>query len=479
MVTEADFISLLPLLVLPGAAIIIMLLISFWRNHQLTYIISSLSLIAAFGFVMGSDKASHLIEPLLIIDGFGLFNMGLIVLTALAVSMLSYAYFEQREERKGEYYILLMLATFGACVLVISNHFASLFLGLEILSVALYGKIAYLRKREKSDEAGLKYLILAAFSSAFILFGMALVYMETGFLEFVKIGNQISSTEEISSLLIAGFGLMVVGVGFKLGVVPFHMWAPDVYEGAPAPVTAFIATVSKGGMVALLVRLFVAVNGYEMNSLTTAFTVIAIASMFIGNFLAIQQSNIKRLLAYSSIAHLGYLLVAFLAGGTLGVEAVSFYLVAYFITSLGAFGTVTILSDEDRDSDQLDDYQGLFWRRPLMATVFTGMLLSLAGIPLTVGFVGKFYLIAAGVKGNQWLLVVMLAINSVIGLYYYIRIIAKMIETPTEEATKKLLHPTSYMASMIVIAALMGLLVWLGVNPNGMMMLIRELVVIG
>jgi NADH-quinone oxidoreductase subunit N len=153
--------------------------------------------------------------------------------------------------------------------------------------------------------------------------------------------------------------------------------------------------------------------------------------------------------------------------------------VAYFITSLGAFGTVTILSDEDRDSDQLDDYQGLFWRRPLMATVFTGMLLSLAGIPLTVGFIGKFYLIAAGVKGNQWLLVVMLAINSVIGLYYYIRIIAKMIETPTEEATKKMLHPTSYMASMIVIAALMGLLVWLGVNPNGMMMLIRELVVIG
>ncbi len=476
---RADFISLLPLLVLFGAAILIMLVISIKRDHRLTYIISSVSLVAAFAFVMRSDRVTHEIQPLLIVDGFGLFNIGLLLMTALAVSMLSYAYFEQREERKGEYYILLILATFGACVLVISKHFASLFLGLEILSVALYGMIAYLRKREKSDEAGLKYLILAAFSSAFILFGMALVYVTTGFMEFTSIGLYMINTGEISALLMAGFGLMVVGVGFKLGVVPFHMWAPDVYEGAPAPVTVFIATVSKGGMVALMVRFFTYVNGHSFGELITTFTVIAIASMFVGNFLALRQNNIKRILAYSSIAHLGYLLVAFLAGGTLGVEAVSFYLMAYFITSLGAFGMVTVLSDEDRDADRIEDYQGLFWRRPMMATVFTGMLLSLAGIPLTAGFVGKFYLLAAGVGSQLWLLVVMLVINSVIGLYYYIRIIAKMAEEPSEAASKKMLHPTVYLASVMVIAVLVVLLLWFGVSPTGMMQLIRDLVVLG
>lgn len=473
---KADFIALMPLLVLFGSSIVIMLTITIKRNHQLTYMISSGSLVAAFAFVLSSDKGVHHIKPMLVVDGFGLFNLGLILLTALAVSMLSYAYFEQREERKGEYYILLILATLGAGVLVISNHFASLFLGLEILSVALYGMIAYLRKREKSDEAGIKYLILAAFSSAFILFGMALVYTVTGSMEFAGIGSYVYNEGEISRLLMAGFGLMVVGVGFKLGVVPFHMWTPDVYEGAPAPITAFIATVSKGGMVALMVRFFIAVDGHSFNELMTTFSVIAIASMFIGNFLALQQNNIKRVLAYSSIAHLGYLLVAFLAGGNLGIEAVSFYLVAYFVTSLGAFGMVAVLSDPDRDADHLEDYQGLFWRRPLMATVFTGMLLSLAGIPLTAGFVGKFYLLVAGVGSNQWLLVVMLVINSVIGLFYYIRIIAKMMESPTEEATKKMLHPTVYMASVIVIAALVVLLLWFGVNPDGLMGLIRQMV---
>lgn len=477
--SEVDFIRLLPLLALFVASVLIMLVISVKRDHRLTYMISSTSLVAAFAFVLFGDKHVHHIEPLLIIDGFALFNTGLIVLTALAVSMMSYAYFEQREERKGEYYILLILATFGACILVVSKHFASLFLGLEILSVALYGMIAYLRQREKSDEAGIKYLILAAFSSAFLLFGMALVYTATGMLDFAGVGLHLKNTGEMSSLLMAGFGLMIVGVGFKLGVVPFHMWAPDVYEGAPAPVTAFIATVSKGGMVALMVRFFVAVDGHSFGELMVTFTVIAIASMFVGNFLAIQQNNVKRILAYSSIAHLGYLLVAFLAGGSLGIEAVSFYLVAYFITSLGAFGMVAILSDEDRDADQIEDYQGLFWRRPLMATVFTGMLLSLAGIPLTAGFVGKFYLLAAGVGSNQWLLVVMLVINSVIGLYYYIRIIAKMMETPSEEATKKMLHPSVYFASVIVIAVLVALLVWIGVNPNGLMELIREMVPLG
>ena len=475
---KTDFLSVIPLFILTSAAILILFSIAVKRNHKVIYVITTVSLAADFAYLaIYEATAIWVIEPLFIFDGFGTFNTGLILLTALAVTMISYAYFEQREERKEEYYILLILATLGAVVLVISKHFISLFLGLEILSVSLYSMIAYLRKRERSDEAGIKYLILAAFSSAFLLFGMALVYVEVGSMEFSGITRYLSSSSQMPPIVFAGFGLMTVGIGFKLGVVPFHMWAADVYEGAPAPVTAFIATVSKGGMMALLVRFFTQINGYQYHALTLVFTVIAIASMFIGNFLALRQSNVKRVLAYSSIAHIGYLLVAFLAGGKLGVEAVSFYLVAYFITTTGAFGILATLSDKDRDAEMLEDYKGLFWTRPWTATIFTAMLLSLAGIPLTAGFIGKFYIVAAGVNAHQWLLIVMLAVNSAIGLYYYIKIIATMVERyegGREPADQ--LHPSVYIVSGVTMAILTLLLIWIGVLPNAIMVLIQELV---
>src|SRR6185369_9593271 len=190
----------------------------------------------------------------------------------------------------------------------------------------------------------------------------ALVYTASGSMDFTGIGTYLSSVNTLPITMIAGLGLMIVGIGFKLGVVPFHMWAPDVYQGAPAPVTAFIATVSKGGVIVLLVRFFAQINGFKYPAVVISFTVIAIASMLIGNLLAIQQKNVKRILAYSSIAHMGYILVAFLASGSLGKEAVSFYLVAYSLTNIGAFGVVAILSDQDRDAEMLEDYQGLFWR---------------------------------------------------------------------------------------------------------------------
>ena len=475
--SKTDFLSVVPLFILTSAAILILFSIAVKRNHKVIYIITTVSLAVDFVYIVVYKATTWVIEPLFIFDGFGTFNTGLILLTALAVTMISYAYFEQREERREEYYILLILATLGAVVLVISKHFVSLFLGLEILSVSLYSMIAYLRKRERSDEAGIKYLILAAFSSAFLLFGMALIYAASGAMEFSGITNFLSKSQELPLVMFAGFGMMTVGIGFKLGVVPFHMWAADVYEGAPAPVTAFIATVSKGGMMVLLVRLFTAINGYHYEGLTLVFTTIAITSMFVGNFLALRQSNVKRMLAYSSIAHLGYLLVAFLAGGQLGMEAISFYLVAYFITTTGAFGILATLSDKDRDAELLEDYKGLFWARPWTATMFTAMLLSLAGIPLTAGFIGKFYLVAAGIGEHLWLLVIMLAVNSAIGLYYYIRIIATMLERHEgEQASENVLHPSIFIVSGMTMAVLTILLIYIGVHPNGMMVLIQQVI---
>lgn len=477
--SKTDFLSVIPLFILTSTAILIMFSISIKRNHKLIYVITAASLIGDFAYlVLYNAHVKWILEPLFIFDGFGVFNMGLILLATVAVTMISYAYFEQREERKEEYYILLILGTLGACTLVISKHFVSFFLGLEILSVSLYSMIAYLRTRPRSDEAGIKYLIMAAFSSAFLLFGMALVYATTGSMEFNEIAAHLSKLPAMPLILIAGFGLMVVGIGFKLSIVPFHMWAADVYEGAPAPVTAFIATISKGGMIALLVRFFVAIDGYRYESLVIIFTVIAIASMFIGNLLALRQRNVKRILAYSSIAHMGYIMVAFLAGGAMGVEAVSFYLLAYFITTVGAFGIVAMLSDKDHDAELMDDYHGLLWRRPWTAAAFAAMLLSLAGIPLTAGFVGKFYVVAAGINTNLWLLVIMLAVNSAIGLYYYIKIIAVMFEGHEVKAaeTQTRLQPTAYIVSGITLSALVGLLLWVGIFPEWIMDVIRTYV---
>lgn len=476
--SKTDFLHIIPLFILTSAAILIMFSISVKRNHKLIYIITAAALLGDFAYLATYFKGERwVIEPLFVFDGFGVFNMCLILLTAVAVTMISYAYFEQREERKEEYYILLILATLGACALVISKHFVSLFLGLEILSVSLYSMIAYLRTRERSDEAGIKYLIMAAFSSAFLLFGMALVYAMAGAMEFGEIASWLSKQGGIPLVMMAGLGMMLVGIGFKLSVVPFHMWAADVYEGAPAPVTAFIATVSKGGMIVLLVRFFVEINGYRYDSMVLIFTGIAIASMFIGNFLALRQSNVKRILAYSSIAHMGYLLVAFLAGEQLGIEAVTFYLVAYFITTVGAFGILSTLSDSDRDAERMDDYRGLLWRRPWTAAALSAMLLSLAGIPLTAGFVGKFYIVAAGVNTSLWLLVVMLAINSALGLYYYIKIIAVMFEREeATQSTEERLTPSAYIISGVTLSVLVALLLWVGIYPEWIVGVIRTYV---
>jgi NADH-quinone oxidoreductase subunit N len=229
-----------------------------------------------------------------------------------------------------------------------------------------------------------------------------------------------------NGLLLIGLAMILTGVGFKLAVVPFHMWTPDVYEGAPAPVTAFIATVSKGAMATLLLRLFAQAGASAYDTVILALSLIAAGSMVLGNLLALWQQNVKRLLAYSSIAHLGYLLVAFVAGGSRAAEAVTMYIVAYVVTSLAAFGCVTVLSEKTGDADTLDAYRGLFWRRPGLTVVLAAALFSLAGMPLTAGFIGKFYVVAAAVESASWWLVMLVVLSSALGLFYYLRIVVAL-----------------------------------------------------
>ncbi|HUJ88571.1 MAG TPA: NADH-quinone oxidoreductase subunit N, partial [Syntrophorhabdales bacterium] len=377
---------ILPLIVLSAASVVIMLTIACYRNHRLTYFLTLATTVVAFLILPAiSSQAPAQVTPLLLIDGYSLFYSGLILLSLLAVTLLSYDYLNGRRENPEEYYILLLVATLGSIILVASSHFASFFLGLEILSISLYALIAYDR-RPLMIEAGLKYLVLAAASSSFLLFGMALIYAQLGTMSFSEIASKLPSAGAIDLIYAVAVVMIIIGIGFKLSLVPFHMWTPDVYQGAPAPVTAYIATVSKGAVFALLLRYFSGVELHAYGSLFVIFTIIAIISMFTGNLLALFQTNIKRLLAYSSIAHLGYLLVAFLSSGPLRVSAVTFYLVAYFVMTLGAFGVVTVLSGKENDADEIEDYHGLVKRRPVLAATFTVMLLSLAGMPLTAGF---------------------------------------------------------------------------------------------
>jgi NADH-quinone oxidoreductase subunit N len=308
---------------------------------------------------------------------------------------------------------------------------------------------------------------------------MALIYAEIGTMAFAPLASLLTDADGSGHLLVwTGIALVITGVGFKLAVVPFHMWTPDVYEGAPAPVTAFIATVSKGAMVALLLRLFVQLGGTQNSSLVLLFSLIAVASMGVGNVLALLQVNVKRLLAYSSIAHLGYMLVALVASGALGVEALTYYLVIYILTTLGAFGVVTALSTPRREAETFEDYRGLAWQRPGLAVVLTVALFSLAGIPLTAGFVGKFYVLMSGIESGLWLLVVIFVLNSAMGLYYYLRLVVTLYLPRPESAPP----PTAMGASSgtrlagTALAAVVVLLVGLGVYPLPLMRLIRHTV---
>lgn len=472
--SAADMTALLPLIILAGTSIVIMLVIAFYRDHRLTALLSLAGLfLAAVSLPFISTMAPRNITQLVVIDNYALYYMGLIFFAGFAVVSLAYSYLDIHDGHHEEFYLLLLLATLGTAVLVASRHFASLFLGVEILSVSLYALAAYLRHSDRSIEAGVKYLILAAVSSAFILFGMALVYAETGSLEFSQIALRATAPDVHGLLFTTGLGMIVIGLGFKLGVVPFHMWTPDVYEGAPAPVTAFIATVSKGAVFALVLRFFSLIDLHAHRSLFVILTLTAIASMFAGNLLALLQRNIKRILAYSSISHVGYLLVTLLASGPLATSAAAFYLAAYFVTTLGAFGVVTVLSNTVRDADSMDDYKGLAWRRPWLAGVFTAMLLSLAGIPLTAGFVGKFYVVAAGMGSALWLLVIILVVNSAIGLFYYLRIIGAVYAHPEigEETAAK---PALSLSGSAALAGLTLTLIWLGVYPGPVIEIIKK-----
>lgn len=468
-----DLGAVTPLLILATTAVVIMLGIAVRRSHGASFALSLGGLLLALiSLPMVAPVTPRQVTPLVLIDGYTLFFMGLVIVAALVVALLSFRYWHGCDCDPEEYYVLLLLATLGAATLASSNHFASFFLGLEILSISLYALIAYTYEARHRVEAGLKYLVLAAASAAMLLFGMALIYAALGTLSFEDMAARIQ--EATPGLLYLGAGLVVGGVGFKLALVPFHLWTPDVYQGAPLPVTAFIATASKGAMFALILRFFTQFGLGDFPIVVNGFAVVAILSMLLGNLLAFLQDNLKRMLAYSSIAHMGYLLIPFVAVSEAGERAVAFYIAAYMASSLLAFGVMTVLSNARAEREEVEGYRGLFWEHPWLAVGMAAALFSLAGVPPSIGLVGKFFLAAAGVASALWWPLLALVVGSVVGVFYYARVAILLFFRREEEPAVAPFRLA--MGSATALAVLALVVIVLGVYPRPLLGLIAAMV---
>ncbi len=470
-----------PLLVLASGAVVLMLAISVRRSDELAWIITvATTALAVVACVYARAEIPMAVTPLLMADGYALFFTALFSACGFVTVVVSRDYLRSRPGQNEELFLLLLLSVLGAATLAYASHFASLLLGLELMGVSLYALIAYPDRLQLPLEAGIKYLVLSAASSATYLFGFALLYAALGTLDYAAIGEALRGDLPGRGFLLTASGVMIIsGLGFKLSAVPFHMWTPDVYEGAPAPIAGYMAAVSKGAVFAALLRWWIESGLYELPGLVTVVALLAGASMLVGNLLALLQDNIKRILAYSSIAHIGYLLIVLIAAGLaadagLAVEAAGYYLVAYTVTVLAAFTLLGLLSRASgaRELDRVEHLSGLFWKQPGLSLLFTVSLLSLAGIPLTAGFIGKFYLFTAGISSALWGLLALLVIGSGISIYYYLRLVFQM--TRQAEANADAASPPSWPARLTCYGLVLAML-YLGIIPAPLMDLLRTI----
>ncbi len=468
------FIAELPLLLTALTAIAVMLSIAWQRNHKQVFIITAIGLNAALLSLLLRNSGSVLpVTQLLVVDSYATFYTALILIGTLATVTLARAWLKKFPDNREEFYLLLTLASTGAIVMAQAHHLASVFIGVELMSLPLFGLVGYAFKQRRSLEAAVKYMVLSASATAFLLFGIALIYAQVGSLDIATIGAQLSDLPQVETahltLLIIGLGMMVIGFGFKLSLVPFHLWTPDVYQGAPAPVTTYLATVSKVAVFAVLLRLFYTIPATD-SFFYKLLGGVAFISIIIGNLLALLQGNLKRLLGFSSTAHFGYLLVALIACrlGTLSLEAVALYLVMYLLTSIGSFGVISLMSSpyQERDADELPAYRGLFWRRPVLTSAMTVMFLSLAGIPMTLGFIGKFYILAVGIKFHFWWLTGAVVFGSAVGLYYYLRVISILYLRTPGMPSRDATNDWALTAGGLMVLLSAALVVLLGIYPQ-------------
>jgi NADH-quinone oxidoreductase subunit N len=397
-------------------------------------------------------------------DNFGLFVTGILILVGVLSLAISGPTIDREGLPRGEYYALMLFGTAGMMLMATATDLLVIFLALEVLSLAVYVLTGIRRDSPRSTEAAFKYFLLGAFSSAFFLYGIAFTYGLTGSTRLDRIGSLMSAqAASPTAMQLLALGLVLVGFAFKVAAVPFHMWTPDAYEGAPPAVTGFMSTGVKAAAFAAFVRVFLSAFGPLRGTWGDVIWVIAAATMIVGTVVGVAQSNVKRMLAYSSIAHGGYLLIALLAGNDVGRGAVLFYLLTYAITNIGAFGVITLLETADRPADRVHDYAGLWNDHPALAALMTIFLLSLGGFPPMAGFIAKWYVFSAAVSAGYTGLAIIGVLTSVISVFFYLRIVVMMYMTPTDAPRTVPAVPAIAGAALVVSAAL---IVYLGILPT-------------
>lgn len=396
---------------------------------------------------MEGTEFSNMIQ----VDKYSLFFNIIFLVSTILVVLISMNYLGRQDRRQGEYYLLILLATLGMMLMASGNELIVVFLGLELMSLSLYVLAGYFQRSMASSEAGMKYLLLGAFASGFFLYGIALIYGGAGTTSIPEIASALT-VDAKSPLLLSGMFLLVVGFGFKVALVPFHQWAPDVYEGAPTSIAAFISAGPKAAGFAAFLRIFMDALQNLQSEWIILITILAALTMTVGNLVAIAQRNIKRMLAYSSIAHAGYVLVGLAAANQDGISGAMFYLLVYCVMNIGAFGVVILARTEDGESLMISDYAGLGFKKPLLALFMTIMLLSLAGFPPTAGFVGKFYIFRSAVESGQIWLVIIGAINTAISAFYYLRVVVAMYMREPEAELDLLAYPRLLIVALTLAA---------------------------
>ena len=456
--------ALLPMLIVVGAACLVLLLDLLPPRRSKEHLggIALAGMVAALlAAVAKWGTETRAFRDMLVLDTYALFFDVVICYATALVLLLSLDYLKRNGVESGEAYALVLFAAVGMMLLASANDLIMVFLGLELMSLSLYVLAGLFKMRLDSGEASMKYFLLGAFASSFLLYGIALIYGATGTTGFDRIAAALAGGAR-PPLLVVGLGLLLVGLGFKISSVPFHMWAPDVYQGAPTSVTALIATGSKAAAFAALIRLLGSALRASQPDASIVLWVLAALTMTVGNVVALSQGNLKRMLAYSSVAHAGYMLVGLAVGGNQGASAVLFYLLAYVFTTVGTFGAITLSERADGEAVDVTDYAGLARRNPVLAATLALFLLSLVGIPPLAGFFGKFYVFGSAVRAGYIWLAVIAVLNSAVAAYYYLRVIVYMYMREAEGASA--VYAPSFAGTLALAVALVGI-VLLGVMP--------------
>ena len=463
-ISLSDFYYILPELVLTAGALIVLVADvllpkrSYGALTVVTLLAIGATLVSLVPFASTRVEVAH---GLIAVDQFSLFFKVIFLGTAAITVLMSSRYLEVEGASPGEYYFLVLCATLGMMVMAGGIDLITIFIGLETMAVSFYILAGFIKPNQRSNEAAVKYFLLGAFSLGILLYGMSLMYGLSGTTNLRTMATLFVGQERDPRLVLAVI-LVVAGVGFKIAAVPFHMWAPDVYEGAPTPITAFLSVGSKAASFAMLIRIFVEGLPSMNADWRLLFWVLAIVTMTVGNIAALTQSNVKRMLAYSSIAHAGYLMIGIVAFSSRGITAMLVYLFVYAFMQLGAFTVVVLLRRYDVAGDELKDFSGLYLRNPFAAFAMLMFMLSLGGIPPTAGFMGKFWLFSAAIDAHYYWLAVIGVLNSAVSLYYYIRLVVFMyLKKDTMGSEPK----TSPMLGLALGVAVAGTLV-LGVYPR-------------